>query len=530
MMATFWATALCIATICYSAIAAAWFFKYATEEEGKDERCRAPLFKKGFLSVDLRSFDEKRTRAHFAYVRALVNRKPDPDSPSYKLLKGTRDGILTIYDRRKLKKEIQEQTNREFGFFAQFKLCARDEQCFFYPVRVIAAFFASLYAIGVMSLIFQESAVRTEGNLVQVYTWIQEGLVYAGTVATRYNETTGDDLMADSYRYRTAKSLAESYLPHIESLVYAIKGASSVANLCGVITFIVCWVTLFADFRSQALQMRRGIYAFDPVELNIKFRHAFAFFGTSMSNSLVSFFIIYFIIGLIFLILLWSATRLLLAYFIYTFRVAIVTLTVSYVGNYALTFCLSFHIGRSRVIKRRYAWMVFDFLQLFAQSVSGLTTAIVRALLALCALIVSLPRHDRSADPAWVDSIYVFDSLAKAYYATLLIYHHHNNPVVNVFAAMIATDMERRAEGTTGYLPADSRKLRMRNRWRKATLMLLNPDIRKFSAFGAEAEKEPEKKRSRFFLVKKTVDSTPPQSVDVNELAPSKGDTVSQQV
>ena len=178
-------------------------------------------------------------------------------------------------------------------------------------------------------------------------------------------------------------------------------------------------------------------------------------------------------------------------------------------GNFALTYCLSFYVGRGRIIKRRYTWMVFDFLQLFAQSVAGLTAAIIRALLALCALIISLPRHDRSADPAWVDTIYVFDSLAKAYYATLLIYHHHNNPVVNVFAAMIATDMERRVEGTTGYLQADSRKLRMRNRWRKATIMLMNPDIRRASAFGASANVEMtlEKKRRPFFLVKKAVDS-----------------------
>ena len=329
MMATSWATALCIATICYSVIAAAWLFKYATEEEGKDERCGAPLFKKGLLSVDLRSFDEKRTRAHFAYVHALVNRKPDPDSPSYKLLKGTQDGTLTIHDRQRLNTEIQEQTDRELGFFAQFNLCARDEQCFFYPVRVIAAFFASSYAIGVISLLFQESAAKTEGNLKQVYTWTQEGLKHAGTVATRYNATTGDDLMADSYRYRTAKALVERLLPHIESLVYAIEGASGVANFCAVITFLICWVTLFADFRSQALQMRRGIYSFDPVELKVRFRHAFAFFGTSVSNSLVSFFIIYFIIGFIFLILLWSATRTVLVYFIYTFRVAIGTLLVS---------------------------------------------------------------------------------------------------------------------------------------------------------------------------------------------------------
>ena len=498
IMTSAWMTCLIVASTCYTAIAITWFARCWASGKDHAEPCRGPVFKKGVFSADFRSFDEVRNEEFYAYVRALVNRKPDPNSASYKLQRDT----LKLSERRELELEVEKNTRREFGFFAQFTLCARDEQCFHYPIRIIASFLASTYAIGIMAVIFQQTAVNTVTNLQTGLIWAKQTQVLMATVATAYNTTTGDNLYSDSYRFRSVLAYLDDAMPHIESLMYAIKDSATVANLCGCIMYLLCWMTVFADFRSKALMMRRGIYTFDAARLNVKFRHAFAFFGTSVSNTLVSFFIIYFVIGFIFLILLWSVTQAAIGYVLYTYRTSLAVFVFSYVGNYLVTYLAAFYIGYSRVIRRRYAWMAYDFFQLFSQSVAGMTTAIIRALLALCAFLISIPRHDRSADPEWVDNIYMFDSLAKAYYASLLLYHNHNNPVVNVFASLLASEAKARVAGAEGYLPYSpdqSRKLWARNRWRKAMVMLMNPAIRKDSARGEILEPSEKKKGNSIF-------------------------------
>jgi hypothetical protein len=54
-----------------------------------------------------------------------------------------------------------------------------------------------------------------------------------------------------------------------------------------------------------------------------------------------------------------------------------------------------------RVVHRR-AYMVYDVVQSFLSMFTGLITALVRMILAIAMAVITLPRLDRSAMPAWV--------------------------------------------------------------------------------------------------------------------------------
>ena len=58
----------------------------------------------------------------------------------------------------------------------------------------------------------------------------------------------------------------------------------------------------------------------------------------------------------------------------------------------------------------RRAYMVYDVVQAFLSMFTGLITALVRMILAIAMAVITLPRLDRSAMPAWVSRYLNLDS------------------------------------------------------------------------------------------------------------------------
>ena len=120
--------------------------------------------------------------------------------------------------------------------------------------------------------------------------------------------------------------------------------------------------------------------------------------------------------------------------------------------------------------------MAWDFVMVFATSVTGVITAIVRFVMACGVTFFALQRMDASCFPGWVDHFVQLDGLAKSYRSVLVTFHIHNNPTMHVFLWVLQQEAaDRRDAPANGMLPADSPKLRAAKRWRKAVICVMNP-------------------------------------------------------
>jgi hypothetical protein len=189
-------------------------------------------------------------------------------------------------------------------------------------------------------------------------------------------------------------------------------------------------------------------------------------------------------------------------------------------------------------IKKRFGWMLCDFLQLFTQLLSGIFKAILRILMAIGLLLVASLRIDRSVFPAWVDELIVLDAMAKSYRSVVLLYHHHNNPIVHVFIRLAAEAAEeRKAKALAGSRmageepksEADEVTARKRwvaaNRWRKYAFMVLNPAVAAYRAVPPPpVEKKPSvlmkvlSKKSKTTDVTAKKDTMTPPEVDASKV------------
>ena len=158
-------------------------------------------------------------------------------------------------------------------------------------------------------------------------------------------------------------------------------------------------------------------------------------------------------------------------------RERLLTLALSPLLNIVLNKIMFFYLGAHGVIKRRYAWMAWEFVQIFATSVTGIVTAIVRFALAIVATLFAVQRMDASCFPGWLDEIIQLDSLAKAFRSMLVCFHHHNNPTMHVALWRLQEGAAARRAGAAGMLDAQSTKLKVAKRWRKAAIRVLNPQL-----------------------------------------------------
>jgi len=240
-------------------------------------------------------------------------------------------------------------------------------------------------------------------------------------------------------------------------LATAIEAAAVIACTCGILAWVAAWITMLLDFRCKVMQARRGIWTFNPKKTQLKF--TFTFFGMQISNGLITFAIIAFLVFFIALILCWRLTYYVLGALILHHYTMIIALLVPVVINALVKLLGTQYVGSKSTIMRRFSWMFFDLFQMLLSCVIGVAKGIARFVMVTVVNVLSLPRMDVSIFPAWVDYYVQIDSGAKSYFGMILMYHQHNNPLMRVSCWLLEDDARARRKLLRSYLPKGFDKL-----------------------------------------------------------------------
>ena len=442
----------------------------------------------------LKPFSETRRECYFQYVADLWNRPDrsrqrlrDEQTKAWNLVAPpSADLGRLLY----LEKELKELERNEFGWKTQAKELIGGVKnpakgAFFYPARMYGTFVVSIFATGFM----MKGVLRTLRALqarVKVADITTITTIYDMLTLTQrqYELRSGEDL--PSLGTDWAMLNAETLHKYMLGLSDAILTASTIGCTFGFLAYFAAWVTLLIDFRAKVMQARRGIYDFNVRKTKLLF--SWTYFGTQVSNGLITFILISFIVTFIALIFTWNLTMDMLKWFIREkWRWLLVFLAPILINIVTNKLCKGV-LGKLKTIKLRYAWMAYDMYQILLSSIAGLTKALVRFVLVVVIALVSLPRTDVSIFPAWVEVYLQLDSGAKSYRGLVLLYHHHNNPVMRVAAWLLQESAKaRRDEAMREQLGlAPPEKLRAINRWQKALFLVRNPELAQFSGKGHE--------------------------------------------
>ena len=174
-----------------------------------------------------------------------------------------------------------------------------------------------------------------------------------------------------------------------------------------------------------------------------------------ISNGLITFALITFIVFFIALILGWNLTWHAIRYLISERYMWIIALIVPILINVIIKKVVTMHVGPKQVIQARFSWMFFDLFQMLISCVTGIAKGITRFVMVTVVNILSLPRMDISIFPAWVDYYIQIDSGAKSYFGLILMYHLHNNPVMRVSCWILEDDARERKALLRKYLPSE---------------------------------------------------------------------------
>ena len=107
------------------------------------------------------------------------------------------------------------------------------------------------------------------------------------------------------------------------------------------------------------------------------------------------------------------------------------------------------NINPTRVPYRR-PFMVYDVAESFVSMFTGITTALVRMILAIAMAVITLPRLDRSAFPAWVSRYLNLDTGLQSYRGVIVQCHTFNNPVAVVFVALLLEAVRKKKQAASG--------------------------------------------------------------------------------
>jgi hypothetical protein len=453
------------------------------------------------LQLIMRPFAEKRKENYFTYVRELF-KKPHL-AASRALAQGERDGTLTLQERMSLEKEIRDWTNVQRSSKTQlkaiFKNLMKDRDAFNFPVRLYATFVCSVFSVAFIARQFVQFSVDMEQSILKMDVKALKTIhTMCNAVEKAFLKATGTDLPAKYIQFTTDN--ANKLHGYIISLAESARVAGIVACVLGVLFFAISWVVLVLDFRAKVIQARQGIWTFNVKK--IKLYASFTFVGIQISNSMVTFVLIWFLIFLVALILGWKLTFDLTKYILREEWRLILGLAISPIINIVVKKIVLIFIGNKMVIKQRYAWMAYDLFQIFTTCVTGFMTAIVRFILAVVSLLFSLPRTDISIFPAWLEYYLLLDSGAKSYRGVVVVHHMHNNPVMRVFLWTLEEDaqLRRTRHKECGMLPPGDPKIRLRNKFRKRLMMLQNRDVATYRAtetLATEKEEEASKKKKK---------------------------------
>jgi hypothetical protein len=480
------------------------------------------------LQLIMRPFAEKRRENYFNYVKILLTR-PHLQA-SIDLAEGEREGTLTLKDRMRLEKEIRDWTTAQRSSKAQLKAVFRnlvkDRQAFNFPVRLYATFVCSVFSVAFLAQSFREFSVSMEQTLlksdVKAISTIYNVLV---KVEGLFLKTTGLDLPKQFTEW--ADHQVDELHGYIISLADSARVSGIVAVALASLFFALSWLVLVLDFRSKVIQARQGIWTFNVKK--IKLYASFTFVGIQISNSMITFVIIWAILFPICLILGWKLTWDVILYILRERLGWLLGFIISPLINIVVKKIVLIYIGNKMVIKNRYAWMAYDLFQIFTTCVTGVMTAVMRFVIATVTLVFSLPRTDVSIMPAWLEYYLLLDSGAKSYRGVVVLHHFYNNPVMRVFVWAVEEEasLRRTRHEECGMLPPGHPKIRLRNKFRKRLMMIRNHQVATYRATESVATEvvleDSTKKKGGCFSRKKNQEKEEEQTTSSTTDAGTKG-------
>jgi hypothetical protein len=386
-----------------------------------------------------------------------------------------------------------------------------NEEAIYIPVRLWAAGIISTFvlcyttasAFNTMLALAESVKVDLGSNSVRTYF---KTLI---ALEAQYKAVNGGNELTDQhvqYLYDQASDLYNA----MHALANGIHVAAHVALPIAFLVVLWGWLMCFTEFKQDVLSLQRtgktrSIWLREDVYANKRVSkysthawYAHIFIGISAANTLLSFVVIYFSLGLIIALIAWDTLRIALWDWLVDNIRTVLVLLLTPVIKVALGMILKPMVSTSdgRYITDRRLYAAAEFLMMTLGFVAGVVPIILRIIMALLGTILGLSSIVSAASPAWVYSNrmafafgFMRDKLLAAY--LIIVYQHarNNNPVAHVFmwslrqsakaskAAAVADAGDGARNRDTSETFAEGDRLRARTRWFLALTLARNPEL-----------------------------------------------------
>ena len=341
-----WLAAGILAILIYVSMAVGALIRFKT---GK-----SPSGRLAFLVAD---FSDLRQASYARYVTQLLKDRTSRGGDARRELEaGKRTGNLTWEESKALEAAMAEHESQRYGLVANVKALlglSRREEAIFVPVRFALSTCASF-----LGLVYLARRWVALGELVREYLehiadeYLVEALYRIDAVSITVQNLTGVSPIAE-LSLRSGVAFVDK---HTRSAAGAAYAATLTSAIIAVLFFCVASFMLIASFRSSVLKARAGQYDFKASK--VQFKNSWAFTGGHVANSLVAFFMIGFLLGLVVFVLTWTFTWWLVK-FLFTgpYQSALLTIIGTFAFNSLLNLAVAKCLSGPRLIKRRFWWM-----------------------------------------------------------------------------------------------------------------------------------------------------------------------------
>eukprot|EP00947_MAST-08B_sp_MAST-8B-sp1_P003757 g3757.t1 len=354
-----------------------------------------------------------------------------------------RRGTLARHD-RELKLKIKAEKKDK-----QFK---RYHDAFFYPTRMIIAALVSVFSmLGAFSVCFSLSVQLYDTVLGAAATAIRTAYLSVGKLADLAIANLGTEVFDRDLE--PIFDIASVLGTELRSFAVAVQTSFSIAFGVSLIFFFVqTWFGL-RSFKSQVLAARKGKWSWNPKRKRMG--DAANYVGLTISNAIIIFFFVTFIVTIVVLIFAWGITRaIVFSWELWRFILALVIPII--VNIIFKTVCVYRIITKQnkpygdRLVYRR-AFHMYDVVMVAFRLFTGPITALVRAIMGTGVALLTLPFMDRSPIPGWIERYTLLDMGSQAFHAMVVTHHRMSNPIHNVAVEIWAhATFARRGAGSGG--------------------------------------------------------------------------------
>ena len=343
-----WLAVAIVAILIYGSMAVSALIRFKT---GK-----APSGRLAFLVAD---FSDLRQASYARYVTQLLKDRTSLQGvidARRELDAGERTGNLTWEETKALEAAVTEHESQRYGLVANVKALlglSRREEAIFVPVRFALSTCASFLLLVILAIRWVALGERARDYLEHIADeYLVEALYRIDNVSITVQNLTGVTPIAE-LSLRSGVAFVDKHTRSAASAAYA---ATLTSAIIAVLFFCVASFMLIASFRSSVLKARAGQYDFKVSK--VQFKNSWAFTGGHIANTLIAFFMIGFLLGLVVFVLGWTFTWWLIG-FLFTgpYQAALLGTIGTFAFNFLLNLAVAKCLSGPRLIKRRYWWM-----------------------------------------------------------------------------------------------------------------------------------------------------------------------------